>query len=192
MGTRLFHTLIALALFAACATGTDLTSSVDDETNGADGGANPTGGGGGTKADTTSSGMPMGGMPGTGGSPAGMPGPTCNPPNHLCGGICVDNTPATGCTNSVDCTPCQAVLNGTSICSPTGDCDVTCNAPYQKNGLTCMCPTACCTDAECGGSTCVNGTCTTPPSCDLALCLIICFAASQSPGICVGDQCVCL
>ena len=117
--------------------------------------------------------------------------PECNPPEHFCGGICVGNTAQTGCYGSSSCTPCTAVQNGTTTCTAAGVCDFTCALPYQKNGNQCVCPTACCVAADCGGDACVGGVCQTP--CDDMLCEIACIASGYVMGICTDQYtCSCL
>ena len=172
------------------------------------GGGYGTGGGYGAmggKADTTSGGASTsdggsgGDTSGTGGDTTttsgsggtgGDPGPICNPPQHLCGGICSDNTPATGCYQSVSCTPCPTVINGTAICSAQGACAPSCNSPYVPSGNNCVCPQQCCNDNDCsGGATCENGSCVDP--CDEPLCIALCLIQGKV-GICLANQCVCL
>ena len=97
-------------------------------------------------------------------------GMMCPAGQHLCGGICAGNTIQTGCFGSNNCVPCPAApVNGTSICSGNGTCDFTCSANHVKQGNACVCASACCSDADCGGggSVCSGGTCTVvAPACD--------------------------
>ena len=203
--------LTAMVGFVACAAGACATgggeSNIDDTTSSGDSSSNGSGsgGGGGGKSDnpsgsTTSGGGDGGGGPGSGGAgngsgsggSGGDPGPTCSPPEHMCGGICVGNTPATGCYQSVSCTPCPNVTNGSAICSMDGNCDVMCNAPYVPQGLACVCPTQCCSNADCGSNAnCVNGTCEQQGSCDPVACAAICLL-QMAIGICQGNQCICI
>jgi len=195
--------LVVVFAAAACAqgvgTGTDEDDVVEvggnDAMGGDDGmpgtggmGGNPTGTGG----NPTGTGGNPTGMPGTGGM-GGDPGPTCGATEHLCGGICTGNTPATGCYQSVDCTACPNVPNGTATCDANGLCAATCNSPYVPSGNSCICPNQCCTNADCptSGSTCDNGTCVEPSTCDQALCIALCGLQSKI-GVCLGDQCTCI
>ncbi|MCA9623383.1 MAG: hypothetical protein KC731_30390, partial [Myxococcales bacterium] len=166
-------------------------------------GGDDAGVGGDTKADTTSSsssgtggmtgtgGMGTGGEPGFGGDMgSGGMGPQCNAPQHLCGGICVGNTPATGCYQSMSCTACPNVPNGTATCTMDGYCGANCNPGYMPSGTTCVCQSQCCSDADCGsGSSCQNGTCVA--DCDQALCIAACLL-QMKVGICVSNSCVCV
>ncbi|MEM9874924.1 MAG: hypothetical protein AAF928_08515, partial [Myxococcota bacterium] len=92
----------------------------------------------------------------------GDPGPTCTPPQHLCDGMCVGNTVASGCTNSVTCDPCpEPSSNGAATCTPNGDCSVACDAGYTAVGGQCQCATECCSEADCSG----NEVCTAQGQC---------------------------
>lgn len=123
-------------------------------------------------------------------SSSGMDPPECDPGKHLCGGICVGNTPQTGCYQSVACTPCPSVTYGTTTCTSDGLCDFTCTSPYQKSGNTCSCPMQCCSSLDCsGGQTCENGQCVTP--CSDSDCLFDCVLMGYLFGSCQGGQCVC-
>lgn len=190
---------VVLALAATgCAQGTGTGQDEDDVVeiggNAAFGGDAATGGMGGNPTGMPGTGGMGGspaGMPGTGGM-GGDPGPTCDPPQHLCGGICTGNTPATGCYQSVDCTPCPTVTNGSATCDANGLCAAMCNSPYVANGNQCVCPSQCCTNADCGNNaSCQNGTCVQDPSCDEPLCIIQC-AVQNKVGICISNNCVCL
>ena len=198
--------ILSLATMAGamgCATGIGTGEGEDDVVevggNAGVGGDVATGGTGGTGGNPT--GMPVtGGVGGTGGNPTGMPGtggmggdpgPTCDPPQHLCGGICTGNTPATGCYQSVSCTPCPTVTNGSATCDANGQCAAMCNSPYVANGNQCVCPSQCCTNADCSGNaTCQNGTCVQQSTCDEGLCIFQCGLQSMF-GVCVNDMCVC-
>ena len=148
---------------------------------------------GGAATTTTSSTTSTGGAPGVGGQGPGGGGagsPMCTPPEHLCGGICVGNTPQTGCYQSTSCNPCPFVTNGTTKCTNDGLCDFDCAAPYVKSGSICSCPTQCCSNADCsGGATCENGQCVEP--CDQVLCTALCLIQNKV-GLCQNNQCVCL
>ncbi|AKT42591.1 uncharacterized protein CMC5_068180 [Chondromyces crocatus] len=181
--------LTAMAVVAAggCATGTEGFGE-STGTNGGDGGSDePTttstssaglggaGGAGGDPTTTTSSGM--------GGSGAGNP---CGPQEHQCGGICVGNTPQTGCAGSTTCSPCVAPSNGVAVCTPDGLCDFQCNTPYQKNGGACQCTNQCCSNNDCqGGLSCSNGVCVCQAQC--------CSDAqcSNPTTSCSGGTCAC-
>ena len=118
--------------------------------------------------------------------------PTCDPPQHLCGGICANNTPQTGCFTSSSCAACAAVQNGQTSCTAAGACDFTCTPPYAKSGAVCICPTECCTAADCGGNPCgPNGACQTP--CVAATCLAACLLSGHSAGVCSDAYtCTCI
>lgn len=181
----------ALALCSvvfACATGIEGDGG---ELDGDGGDASMGGAGGNGKTDdpmmtTTSSST-------TGGGGMGGMAPECDPPGHLCGGICVGNTPATGCYQSSTCASCPTPTNGTATCTMDGQCAAQCNSPYVPNGASCICPMQCCSDADCGGggSVCQSGTCTTPQTCDQVQCTAICLIQGLF-GICQGNQCLCL
>lgn len=119
-------------------------------------------------------------------------GLVCNPPQHVCNGQCAGNTPDTGCTTSVSCSPCPSPVNGMAACAINGTCDVTCNAPYVKSGGSCVCGAACCADADCNGGTCVNGQC--QAACNQAACAAICIIQCMKPGlgVCQNNKCVCI
>lgn len=128
-------------------------------------------------------------------------GMMCPAGQHLCGGICAGNTIQTGCFGSNNCVPCPAApVNGTSICSGNGTCDFTCSANHVKQGNACVCASACCSDADCGGggSVCSGGACTVvAPACDGAACTSGCFASclfqgKVGIGTCINDACVCV
>lgn len=188
--------LTALVL-GACAIGT----TGDDEAAGGAGAGQGGGQGGGlggdgsftttTSTTSTGGGGPAGGAPGTGGA-GGMDPPTCDPPEHLCGASCAGNTPATGCYQSVSCSPCPTVTNGSAICDSNGSCAAQCNSPYVANGTSCVCPNQCCSTADCGANqTCDGGSCVDTATCDQGLCIIQC-AITMQVGICVGDVCTCV
>ena len=203
MGMLRITSLAVLSLAAvACAQGTGTGEGDEDVTEvggnaGFGGDVGAVGGMGGNPTGTPST----GGVGGTGGSPAGMPGtggmggdpgPTCDPPQHLCGGICTGNTPATGCYQSVDCTPCPTVTNGTAACDNNGLCAAMCNSPYVANGAQCVCPSQCCTNADCGNNaSCQNGACVPDPTCDEPLCIFQCGLQNKL-GICINDMCACI
>ncbi|MDC0742356.1 hypothetical protein [Polyangium mundeleinium] len=116
---------------------------------------------------------------------------------HACAGVCAGNTPATGCFTSTTCTPCPTAQNGAAVCNTTGLCDVSCNAGYVKNGVTCVCQSQCCADADCAaGQTCMGGTCTSSSSssssgggCDLFACIFTCGLQSKD---CDPFTCTCI
>lgn len=185
---------LGCGVMVACAQGSATDELPEDD------GAGGLDGGGGTGLSTGLSTGPStttsdGAGPGAGGSPAGSGGggagagePMCGAGEHFCGGICVGNTPQTGCHQSTSCAACPPVANGTTKCSPEGICDFDCASPYVKSGSVCSCPTQCCTNADCGGSaTCENGQCIEP--CDEGACILSCF---PDFGVCLADQCVCI
>lgn len=118
-------------------------------------------------------------------------GPDCAADQHLCGGVCANNTPQTGCFTSVTCAPCAAPpVNASSTCSADGKCDFTCTSGWVKSGNSCVCGSECCSDADCGsGLVCQGNQCVAAP-CDQAQCFLDCFAMF-CVGLCVGDQCTC-
>ncbi|MFS8071404.1 MAG: hypothetical protein ACMG6S_33960 [Byssovorax sp.] len=125
----------------------------------------------------------------------------CPAGQHQCGGICTGNTPQTGCFGSSNCLACPpAPVNGTASCAADGTCDFTCGASYTKQGGSCVCSFACCTNADCGaGSACVGGSCSAPqPTCDqgacTAGCLASCLFGQGTPGIgiCMNSACTCI
>jgi hypothetical protein len=118
-------------------------------------------------------------------------GPDCSAEQHLCGGVCTNNTPQTGCFTSVTCAPCASPpVNASSTCSADGKCDFSCTPGYMKSGNVCVCASECCSDADCGGGqVCQGNQCVAPP-CDQAQCILDCFA-QLCVGLCVGDMCVC-
>ncbi len=191
MGMMRASAVLALSVaLVACATAGEGVG-VEELNEGGDASTSGAGGDGGDDdpmMNTTSGTGGAGGMSGTGGM-----APQCEPPGHLCGGICVGNTPATGCYQSVSCASCPTPLHGSATCTPDGLCAAECNAPYVPNGANCVCPTQCCSDADCGGggSTCQNGTCTTPQTCDQVQCTAICLIQGLF-GLCVGNTCTCL
>lgn len=210
--------LAGIAWAAGCAKGSNIIDTTGGE--GGAGGASGSGGSGAADGPATSTGTTSSGngaaatsaASGTASSSSAASGPgatssssvgassssglMCPKPEHFCNGVCANNTPDTGCTSSVSCTPCAAPLNGTATCTVGGVCDFTCAAPYQKSGASCVCGAACCTNADCGGggATCVNGACMAPPSCDqqtcTAGCLISCLP-KFGVGICLNNMCVC-
>jgi len=118
-------------------------------------------------------------------------GPGCGAQEHLCGGVCAGNTPATGCYTSASCAACTEPPNGAATCSAQGTCDAICDPGYQKVGAACQCASQCCTDADCAaGQTCSGGTCTSSQSCDMATCLAMCIMQGMI-GACINDQCIC-
>lgn len=110
-----------------------------------------------------------GGVPGTGGMTStggAMPetggggGAPCSAGLKKCSGICVQPTPALGCSLS-DCTPCAQDENGTTTCN--GEiCVLTCNDGYSLENGVCTAPVSCTnnildgteTDKDCGGADC--------------------------------------
>lgn len=180
--------------FVACATGT-----VDEEesdvrettsTSGTTSGGGGLGAGGESATSSSSSSSSSSSTSGAGGM-----APMCNPPEHLCGGICVGNTVETGCTNSVDCSPCVGpTANGSVACSPGGDCTITCDQDYVLSGTECVCANQCCSEADCSsGEVCAQGQCTS--DCDplsnfqgWLACEAICGLLNQS---CVSSSCTC-
>lgn len=193
-GPLLVATLAAtlVATLAACATGGGTGESEEDVVEqGGMGGTQPMGGMGGSPTGMPPSGTGGTGtaLPGTGGM-GGDPGPTCDPPQHLCGGICTGNTPATGCYQSLSCDPCPTVVNGTATCDTNGQCAAMCNSPYVPSGTSCVCPNQCCSDADCGsGASCQSGACV--QDCDEGACIAVCLIQGKV-GVCVSNQCTCL
>ncbi len=183
--------------FVACATGT-VDEDINDATESTSTSSGATSGSGGMgtggESATSSSSSSSSSSTTTGGG--GM-GPMCNPPEHLCGGICVGNTVQTGCTNSVDCSPCVApTANGSVSCSGSGDCTTTCDQGYTQVGTECTCATECCSENDCSGSEICdqNGQCTNncsitnPPG--FLACQAICALLSMS---CPGNgSCTCI
>jgi len=125
-----------------------------------------------------------------------MGGVMCTPPEHLCGGICVGNTVETGCTSSVDCSPCpQPTANGTATCTTNGACSLECDMGYTAVGNDCVCATECCSESDCAsGEVCTEqGQCTS--DCQFLsnpegffACQAICAILNQS---CVSSSCSC-
>lgn len=174
------------ACFVACATGTvDEEENDVRETTSASGATSGSGGmGSGGESATSSSSSSSSSSSTSGGG--GME-PMCTPPEHLCGGICVGNTVQTGCTNSVDCSPCVGpTANGSVACSPGGDCTITCDMGYTLVGTECTCATECCSENDCSGNEICdqNGSCTS--DCSLAnppgflACQAICALLNQT------------
>jgi hypothetical protein len=134
-------------------------------------------------------------------------GVTCFFPQHLCGGMCVDNTVATGCANSIACSPCPTPTHGTAACNSGGACDVTCPAGYAPNASKTDCdaippPPTCCDDSDCAIFTiCLDGYCKNPlgATCDPAQCDVFCKCTSggtpTSTGQCMKNvfvwECLC-
>ncbi|MEM9691244.1 MAG: hypothetical protein AAGA56_01745 [Myxococcota bacterium] len=120
----------------------------------------------------------------------------CEAPDHLCGGICVGNTPDTGCTESADCLPCPTDPNGMAVCSDDGYCEIQCTAPFVDSGGMCECPTECCGDADCTTGTCQpDGTCgggsggsCAPGSADFITCTGLCLLLMD---VCNPQTCLC-
>jgi hypothetical protein len=130
----------------------------------------------------------------------------CGPTEHECAGQCVGNTIQSGCLQSMSCTPCPTPVNGSAICTAAGACDVICNAPYTKQGTSCVCATQCCSVADCpAGETCSGGMCSGGGSsssssgggsCNsddcTAMCIAQCFIQMKfGIGMCVGNTCQC-
>jgi hypothetical protein len=172
----LFFVAGSLIFAAACATG------------GGEGGDDD----GSSSSSTSASSGAAGGSSSSGSSTSSSSSgdPPCEQPNHLCGGICVGNTVETGCHQSPDCQACPAPMHGTPSCTDDGYCDLSCAAPYEKMGISCVCPMECCTDADCSGSdeVCDNNTCIVP--CDATECFLICELLMQVGG-CVNNMCTC-
>lgn len=183
-------TAVGVVLSGGCAQGTDGFGEPGGTSSGGDGGS----GGDDTATSTTSSGPGTGGeggaptsttstSSGMGGQGAGSP---CGPQEHQCGGICVGNTPTTGCASSTTCNACTPPANGTAVCTTDGLCDFQCTAPYQKNGGTCQCTSQCCSNTDCsGGLACVGGSCVCQTQCcNDAMC-------SNPTTACSGGTCAC-
>ena len=193
VGIKLIIPFVVAALVTACATGIgDPAASENEITESGGAGSGGDLGDGGDSGSGNSGNVPgsggSGAMPGTGGDP----GPQCDPPNHMCGGICVGNTPATGCYQSQSCAACPNPVNGTASCSIDGACAAMCNAPYVAQGNSCVCPQQCCSNNDCGGgATCQNGTCVQPMTCDQVQCTALCLIQGKF-GLCQGNSCVCL
>jgi len=213
--------LAAFLVFAGCAQGSKNTSvgggsggngngGSGASTGGGDGGQGNTGntmqggvggsgdGGSGNTGNTGNNGGSGGS--GASGASGGSGGQMCPAGKHYCGGICVGNTPATGCFTSVTCDPCPAPPSGgTTVCDAAGMCDFTCSAPYMKQGNACVCSQQCCSNADCpNGGTCSGGVCMQPPPmCDAndcqAQCILMCFPGFGI-GMCgaAGCQCLCV
>jgi hypothetical protein len=180
---RTFVSFVVAVLAVGCATGIQSESETDPIIDGGSGGGGGIGGSGSGAATTTTT-TSGGGDGGSGGSVN-----DCMVPRHVCGGLCVDNTPGTGCYQSTSCTACPTPTNGSATCATDGLCDVMCTSPYVKSGTSCNCPTQCCSNTECSGNaTCDNGSCVSP--CDQAACLITC-ALQNKAGLCLNNICVC-
>jgi hypothetical protein len=197
VGTKFIITCIVATWLVACATGVGDPGASEDEiaeSGGAGSGGDPDDpGDGGDTGSGNSGNMPMG-SGGAGATPGsgGDAGPVCDPPNHLCGGICVGNTPQTGCYQSQSCTACPTPTNGSATCAADGTCAAMCNAPYVAQGASCVCPQQCCSNNDCGGgATCQNGTCVQPMTCDQVLCTALCLVQGKF-GLCQGNTCLCL
>ena len=118
-------------------------------------------------------------------------GGNCGVMQHSCGGVCVGNTPDTGCFSDPTCVPCSTPANGTSSCTNSGQCDFSCDAGYNKQGASCVCGASCCIDADCPGGTCQGGMCVAAMMCDPVLCIAICVIQMKL-GVCNGNVCTCL
>lgn len=170
------------SVIAACATGTadEATSSTDATATGQ--GGSPAGTGGATTTSSTSS--------GDGGAGAGPP--MCDPPQKLCGGVCVDGMVANGCSASAECLPCpEPTSNGFAVCDAGGACAVECDEGYDPQGSECVCPGECCDNSDCASSeVCADNTCTTDCSQGseaYGLCVLLCVAMNQqcrTDGVC--------
>lgn len=193
-----------LAQASGCAQPTDGTGGRSGEEDTGSGGA---GGAGAGPVVTTSSGGGSGETTSTTSTTSGGSG--CGAQEHMCGGICVGNTPQTGCFTSTSCSPCQAPANGTVLCTADGLCDTQCNPGYEEQGAACVCPSQCCSNADCGGGgmACNGGVCQCVAqccsdndcpynyevcdggacACDPALCIIDCGGF----GACIGNDCFC-
>jgi len=198
--------LVASAL-VACAQGS-VSEGAGGEGDGGDKTSGPgsstasgMGGVGGMSSSSTASSMGgMGGDPSSSSSSSSSSstgtGSMCPPMQHVCGGICVGNTPDTGCFGSTNCTACPTPLNGASKCDTAGQCDFYCNVGYTKSGSQCVCMTACCIDTDCSnGQTCSGGTCSTP--CDQTQCQFTCTFQCATmnkigTGTCTANGCTCV
>jgi hypothetical protein len=141
--------LAGLGLLAGCAISVDTNAPIVGEDGGVIFGAGG-GGSGGDGGDSGSGsggwggvigGPPLGGAAGGGGdvgNGSGGSGTTCTEPQKLCNGMCVDNGPTVGCTLD-SCEPCPALWNAKSGCS-NGECTITCNSGYVKEGNLCVAP----------------------------------------------------
>ncbi len=130
---------------------------------------------------------------------------TCSSGQHECSGQCFGNTPESGCLQAPPgCTPCVQPVNGASTCTAAGQCDVSCATGYSKQGMSCVCDSACCKDADCpSGQSCLAGSCSAGGggaggggACDDATCQFSCVAECLIQmkfgiGMCVGGACNC-
>lgn len=227
---------VAAIVASGCAKGDNFQGTGGSSAEGGDSGSGATGGAGmgGAPAGSGGSGNGTGGTgntgntggvpttSSTGGDPSTSSGMTtttttststgsgCGPNEHECSGQCVGNTTASGCLQSVACTPCPVPMNGSAICTADGLCDVSCAVGYMKQGSSCVCATQCCSVADCpAGETCSGGVCSGGGSsssssgggtCDdgdcQALCVAQCFIQMKfGIGMCDANgmcQCQCL
>lgn len=190
---------LAVAVAGGCAKGQSFAGSDGSAGNGGDSGAGASDGGNGMGAAGTG-GSGTGNTGDTGGTGStGMTTDTmttdtmttstsmttttttsgCPMGTHECGGICVGNTPATGCLQSMTCAACPTPANGSAACTADGLCDVNCAVGYMKQGNACVCATQCCSVADCpAGQTCSGGVCSGGGggSCDPDQCQFTCVA----------------
>lgn len=175
------------------------------EGHGGAGAADPGSGGNGGQGASAAGGAGAGGV-GAGGEGVGAGGsggntgttsmPGCSANQHECAGLCVGNTTASGCLQSVSCTPCPVPAQSVSTCTAAGVCDFTCNAGYSKQGSSCVCANECCSNADCAaGETCSGGVCqggggTCVQEDCLAECFVMCFPGF-GVGVCAGNLCAC-
>jgi hypothetical protein len=145
------------AWVGACATGTG------DDGDGGVGAAGPSSsssaGNGGGPASSSSSG-----------------GPSCQPDEHLCGGLCTGNTVESGCSQSTDCAPCPTDPNGTTSCTTEGLCQLDCAMPYLRIGDTCDCATECCANSDCD----------VDEICEMGACKVDCSMGTQTYTYCLA------
>lgn len=119
--------------------------------------------------------------------------------DHKCNGVCVGNTPETGCYTSVTCAPCLVPSNGSAVCSTVGICDIQCNTGYLPNASKTSCdaippPTECCDTNDCPiFLACLAGWCQNPfgSICDPPRCTQYCQTCNggtpSSTGQCYLD-----
>lgn len=164
--------------FAVSAVGCAI-GSVDDPDfgNGGAGGSGvvvvPNGSGGATSSSSTDS---TSDPSTTGSQTSSSSGPgTCGLTEHLCDGVCAQNTPETGCFKSSSCFGCSVPTGGTANCTAQGECDYECTAPNVKDGSGgCVDPNAGSGSGSGGGS---------DPMC-MFLCLLDPASASASGCVC--------
>ncbi len=106
----------------------------------------------------------------------------CSSTQHVCAGVCVNNTDVSSC-GTTSCTPCVPPANGTPTCNGVS-CDFTCNTGFKRCGNQCIPSAACCTASDCmnppgpaacfGAATCNMGTCDYPPQPGSRVCGGVC------------------